>query len=55
MWHNPSGGAIEVQRWWCWTCDDDQALHLEKKKGKNKRLKAKLISIGAFWFGDRDT
>jgi hypothetical protein len=22
--------------WWCWTCDDDQALHLEKKKEKQK-------------------
>ena len=25
---------------------------LEKKKEKNKKLKAKVISIGAFWFGD---
>ena len=28
---------------------------LEKKKEKNKKLKAKVISIGAFVFGDRDT
>ena len=28
---------------------------LEKKKEKNKRLKAKVISIGALCFGDRDT
>ena len=27
---------------------------LEKKKEKNKKLKAKVISIGALCFGDRD-
>ena len=30
-------------------------LGLEKKKEKNKKLKAKVISIGAFIFGDQDT
>ena len=33
----------------------DQVLGLEKKKEKNKKLKAKVISIGAFWFGDQNT
>ena len=28
---------------------------LEKKKDKNKKLKAKVISIGALCFGDQDT
>ena len=28
---------------------------LEKKKEKNKKLKAKVISIGTLCFGDRDT
>ena len=28
---------------------------LEKKKEKNKKLKVKVISIGALCFGDRDT
>ena len=28
---------------------------LEKKKEKNKKLKAKVISKGAFVFGDQDT
>ena len=28
---------------------------LRKKKEKNKKLKAKVISIGALCFGDRDT
>ena len=28
---------------------------MEKKKEKNKKLKAKVISIGAFIFGDQDT
>ena len=35
---------------------DDQVLKsLEKKKEKNKELKAKVYLIGAFCFGDRDT
>ena len=29
-----------------------KCLDLEKKKEKNKKLKTKVISIGAFWFGD---
>jgi hypothetical protein len=33
-----------------WTCDDDQAPGLEKKKEKNKKLKAKVIFIGLFCF-----
>ena len=28
---------------------------LEKKKEKNKKLKAKVKTIGDFWFIDRDT
>ena len=32
-----------------------KCLHLKKKKEKNKKLKAKVISIGAFIFGDQDT
>ena len=28
---------------------------LEKKKEKNKKLKAKVKLIGVFWFSDRDT
>ena len=32
-----------------------KCLDLEKKKEENKKLKAKVISIGAFWFGDQDT
>ena len=32
-----------------------KCLDLEKKKEKNKRLKVNVISIGVFWFGDRDT
>ena len=32
-----------------------KCLDLEKKKEKNKKLKAKVKLIGAFWFGDRDT
>ena len=28
---------------------------LEKKKERNKKLKAKVISIGALCFGDQDT
>ena len=28
---------------------------LEKKKEKNKKLKVKVISIGALCFGDQDT
>ena len=32
-----------------------KCLDLEKKKEKNKKLKAKVISIGAFWFSDQDT
>ena len=32
-----------------------KCLDLEKKKEKNKKLKAKVISKRAFWFGDRDT
>ena len=46
---NPSGGANEDH------VDggdgrDDQVLSLEKKKEKNKKLKAKVISIGALCF-----
>jgi hypothetical protein len=33
----------------------DQVLGLEKKKEKNKKLKAKVEVAGAFWFGDRNT
>ena len=32
-----------------------KCLGLEKKKEKNKKLKAKVISIGALCFGDQDT
>jgi hypothetical protein len=32
-----------------------KCLDLEKKKEKNKKLKAKVKLIGAFCFGDRDT
>ena len=32
-----------------------KCLNMEKKKEKNEKLKAKVISIGAFWFSDRDT
>ena len=50
-------------KWWSNGEDHDdgvtmvmiKCLDLEKKKEKNKKLKAKVISIGAFWFGDRDT
>ena len=41
-----------------WTCDDgDQAPGLGKKERekKQKRLKANVISIGPFCFGDQDT
>ena len=40
-----------------WTCDDgDQAPGLGKKeRKKQKGLKAKVISIGPFCFGDQDT
>jgi hypothetical protein len=34
-----------------WTCDDGQSPNLEKKKEKKQNgLKAKLISIGPFYF-----
>jgi hypothetical protein len=32
-----------------------KCLGLKKKKEKNKKLKAKVISIGALCFGNRDT
>ena len=32
-----------------------KCLDLEKKKEKNKKLKAKMKLIGAFRFSDRDT
>ena len=32
-----------------------KCLDLEKKKEKNKKLKAKIKLIGVFRFGDRDT
>ena len=32
-----------------------KCLDLEKKKEKNKKLKAKVKLIGAFQFSDRDT
>jgi len=32
-----------------------KCLDLEKKKEKNKKLKAKVKFIAAFWFSDRDT
>ena len=35
--------------------DDQVAQSLEKKKEKNKRLKAKVYLIGAFCFGTQDT
>jgi hypothetical protein len=38
-----------------WTCDDDQAPDLGKKKEKQNRLKAKVICIRALCFGDQDT
>ena len=39
-----------------WTCDDDQALGLGKEeREKQNGLKAKVISIGPFCFGDQDT
>ena len=39
-----------------WTCDDDQAPGLGKEeREKQNGLKAKVISIGPFCFGDRDT
>ena len=37
-----------VWTWW-------SSAWLENKKEKNKKLKAKVISIGAFWFSDQDT
>ena len=37
----PSDEAIVKIMWW-WCHNDDQALRLEKKKEKNKRLKAKV-------------
>jgi hypothetical protein len=33
----------------------DQVLALKKKKEKNKKLKAMVKLIGAFWFDDQDT
>ena len=39
-----------------WTCDDDQALGLGKEeREKQNGLKANVISIGPFCFGDQDT
>ena len=39
-----------------WTCDDDQALGLEKKKEKNKMgSRQRYNEQGHFVFGDRDT
>ena len=32
-----------------------KCLNFKKKKEKNKKLKAKVKLIGAFWFSDRDT
>ena len=32
-----------------------KCLDLEKKIEKNKKFKAKVKLIGAFWFSDRDT
>ena len=32
-----------------------KCLDLEKKKEKNKKLKAKVKLLGAFWFSDRDS
>ena len=32
-----------------------KCLDLEKNKEKNKKLKAKVYLIGAFYFGDQDT
>jgi hypothetical protein len=38
-----------------WTCDD-QALDFGKEeREKQNGLKAKMISIGSFCFGDQDT
>jgi hypothetical protein len=38
------------------TCDDDQAPGLGKEeREKQKGLKANVVSIGHFIFGDRDT
>jgi hypothetical protein len=52
--HIPSDGANQD--------DDDgdgmviiKCSGLKKMKEKNKKLKAKVISIGAFWFDDQDT
>ena len=55
-----------IQRWrWphemkimvmVWTCDDDQAPDFGKEeREKQNGLKAKVISIGPFCFGDQDT
>jgi hypothetical protein len=39
-----------------WTCDDDQAPDFGKEERKKQNgLKAKVISIGPFCFGDQDT
>ena len=32
-----------------------KCLDLEKKRKKNKKLKAKVKLIGVFWFSDQDT
>ena len=39
-----------------WTCDGDQALDFGKEeREKQNWLKAKVIYIGSFCFGDQDT